>query len=166
MLKLLTIATLFQLQLIKMPLPKGNIRDSTKNYVIIHNDGANSNAATTHKVLRKRKLSYHYFISKSGKIYEFVNPKYTAKHAGISLHNGFTMWNSFSIGICLQGKNGTPYSEEQYKSLGVLLSSLYKRYPDAKEKNILTHSEVAFPWGRKTDPGDTFVIEKIKFDSI
>ena len=155
-----------QLSITKMPLTPRGIRDSTQNYIVIHNDGANMDVRTTHNVLRRRRLSYHYFVARSGKVYEFVNPKYIARHAGVSYYEGIKFWNDFSVGICLQGKNGMQYSDQQYESLKKLVQQLHDRYPDSKFKPILTHAQVAFPFGRKKDPGETFDISKIQLDSI
>ena len=155
-----------QLETIKMPLPPRGLRDTTQNYIVIHNDGSNMSARGTHSVLRRRRLSYHYFVARDGKIYEYVNPKYIARHAGISLFEGIKLWNNFSIGICLQGKNGMEYSEKQYESLNKLVQHLHNRYPDSRTRPILTHAQVAFPFGRKKDPGPTFDVSKIKTDSI
>ncbi len=155
-----------QLKINKMPLPPRGIRDSTQNYIVIHNDGTNMTARQTHGVLRRRRLSYHYFVARDGKIYEYVNPKYIARHAGISLFDGIKLWNNFSIGICLQGMNGLMYSDQQYESLSKLVQQLHNRYPDSKTRPILTHAQVAFPFGRKKDPGETFDLTRIKLDSI
>ena len=171
MLKLLFIsATMLvsfqQLSITKMSLPQRGVRDSTQNFIVIHNDGANMDARTTHGVLRRRRLSYHYFVARSGKVYEYVNPKYIARHAGVSYFEGIKFWNDFSIGICLQGKDGMEYSVQQYESLTKLVQQIHNRYPDSKIRPILTHAQVAFPFGRKKDPGETFDINKIKLDSI
>lgn len=160
------LVSLQQLSITKMPLPPRGLRDSTQNFIVIHNDGANMDARTTHSVLRRKRLSYHYFVARDGKIYEYVNPKYIARHAGISFFDGIKFWNDFSIGICLQGKNGMRYSDKQYESLNKLVQQLHNRYPDSKTRPILTHAQVAFPFGRKKDPGPTFDISKIKIDSI
>ncbi len=150
----------------KLPLPPKTLRDTTNNVIVIHNDGGNMDARTTHQVLRRRRLSYHYFIDKSGKIYQFVDPKYVAKHAGISWFDGLVNWNNFSIGICLQGRNTTPYTDKQYASLQSLVTMLHQRYPDSRGKPLYTHAQVAFPRPRKKDPGDLFDMTRIKVDSI
>ena len=155
-----------QLEIIKMPLPPRGLRDTTQNYIVIHNDGANMNARGTHSVLRRKRLSYHYFVARDGKIYEYVNPKYIARHAGVSLFDGIKFWNDFSIGICLQGKNGMEYSDRQYESLNKLVQQIHNRYPDSKTRPILTHAQVAFPLGRKKGPGETFDITRIKIDTL
>lgn len=159
----LLVGVALQLNIVNMPLPtKKVIRDSTKNYIVIHNDGSNMSARGTHNVLRRRRLGYHYFIDRSGKIYRFTEPKYVAKHAGISWHDGRHSWNNFSIGICLQGMNGLVYTDKQYESLQKLLDELKKRYKDIPTRQLQFHSEIAFPPGRKKDPGETFDITRIK----
>lgn len=146
---------------VTMFLRKTELRDTTNNYIVVHNDGNNLNARTTHLTLRIRRLSYHFFISRNGTLYQFMNLKYIAKHAGISKYAGYDNWNDFSIGICLQGTNETPYTEKQYKTLNRLMKYLHARYPDSNNKSILGHSDIAFPYGRKTDPGLFFDRAKI-----
>jgi N-acetyl-anhydromuramyl-L-alanine amidase AmpD len=152
-------------QITKMPLPANTLRDTTRNFIVIHNDGANMTAVQTRNVLRRRRLAYHYFISREGRIYQFVDPKYVARHAGISLKDGMLNWNDFSIGICLQGMNGLAYSDRQYASLQILVNQLKSRYNNIGHQ-LYTHSEIAFPWGRKKDPGETFDISRIVIDTL
>lgn len=144
----------------KLPLPASELRDTTRNFIVIHNDGSNMTARQTYNVLRRRRLSYHYFIDRYGKIYEFVNPMYVAKHAGISIYDVFSRWNDFSIGICLQGINGLIYTDSQYASLQMLVNQLKERYHNVGNRLYL-HSQIAFPWGRKKDPGETFDVSRI-----
>jgi N-acetyl-anhydromuramyl-L-alanine amidase AmpD len=153
-------------RIIQMPiqLRRTELRDTTRNYIVIHNDGSNMSAALTRNVLRRRRLAYHYFIDRQGKVYEYVNPRYRAPHAGISAADGMLKWNDFSIGICLQGMNGLIYSDAQYEGLQTLLGHLRTRYK--LQPRIYAHSEVAFPWGRKDDPGETFDMSRIKIDTL
>jgi N-acetyl-anhydromuramyl-L-alanine amidase AmpD len=162
---LLLVLALQAPKITKLPLPAKTIRDTTRNFIVIHNDGANMSAVNTRNVLRRRRLAYHYFIDRSGRIYQFVDPKYVAKHAGVSLHDGMMSWNDFSIGICLQGMNGLTYSDKQYESLQMMVDHLKQRYRNIGHQ-LYTHSEVAFPWGRKKDPGDTFDITRIRIDTL
>ena len=160
----LLVGVAMQLNIVNMPLPtKRVIRDSTQNFIVIHNDGSNMSASGTHRVLRRRRLGYHYFIDRNGKVYRFTDPKYVAKHAGISWHDGRHSWNNFSLGVCLQGKTGLAYSDKQYESLQKLVNELKKRYPDIPTRRFKYHSQIAFPWGRKNDPGETFDTTRIIF---
>jgi N-acetyl-anhydromuramyl-L-alanine amidase AmpD len=152
-------------QITKLPLPANTLRDTTRNFIVIHNDGSNMNAVQTRNVLRRRRLAYHYFIDKNGRIYQYVDPKYVAKHAGTSLKDGILSWNKFSIGICLQGMDGLAYTDMQYASLQILVNQLKFRYSNIGHQ-LYTHSEIAFPWGRKTDPGNTFDISRIVIDTL
>ena len=162
---ILLVAALQATPITKLPLPSKTLRDTTNNLIVIHNDGSNMDARTTHKVLRRRRLSYHYFIDRNGKIYQFVDPKYIAKHAGITWFEGRPSWNNFSIGICLQGMNGLVYTDKQYESLQIIVDHLKQRYKNIGHQ-LYTHSEIAFPWGRKKDPGETFDITRIKIDTL
>lgn len=152
-------------QITRMPLPANTLRDTTRNFIVIHNDGANMTARQTHGVLRRRRLSYHYFIDRNGKIYQYVNPRYVARHAGISLKDGILSWNDFSIGICLQGMNGLQYTDKQYESLQLMVNHLKTRYNNIGHQ-LYTHSDIAFPWGRKKDPGETFDMSRIVIDTL
>jgi N-acetyl-anhydromuramyl-L-alanine amidase AmpD len=166
MYKILLLVTALQaVPITKLPLPAKTLRDTTRNFIVIHNDGSNMSAKQTHSVLRRRRLAYHYFIDRNGKIYQYVDPKYVAKHAGISLKEGMISWNDFSIGICLQGKNTLRYTDKQYQSLQVLVNQLKSRYKNIGHQ-LYTHSDIAFPWGRKKDPGELFDMTRIQIDTL
>jgi N-acetyl-anhydromuramyl-L-alanine amidase AmpD len=165
---LTTLALVLQLQaplVVKNFLPGKTPRDTTRNYIVIHNDGAGLNASATRRILQRRRLAYHYFISKDGAIYQWKDLKYQALHAGVSLYEGIKDWNKFSIGICLQGNNLFPYTDEQYQALTLLVNYINMRYPDSKEKPILGHSDVAYPTKRKKDPGEHFQLWRIYNDT-
>lgn len=153
-------------RIISMPiqLRKKELRDTTRNFIVIHNDGANMSASQTRNVLRRRRLAYHYFVDRQGKVYEYVNPRLRAPHAGISYANSMWDWNDFSIGICLQGMNGLGYTDAQYEGLQSLVTHLQDRY--TLHPRLYAHSEVAFPWGRKKDPGETFDTSRITLDTL
>ena len=100
-------------------------RDTTRNYIVVHNDGGNLNATTTRLVLRARRLAYHYFIARDGTITQFMDLKYVAKHAGISQWHGHVTsmdapdlynWNDFGISVCVQGASFNKYTDKQYDS--------------------------------------------------
>lgn len=157
---LLSLLFLFPPPLIYQPLPGTEPRDTTNNYIVIHNDGAGLSAPATRYVLQRRRLSYHFFISRNGTIYQWKKLQYKASHAGVTNYNNLTSWNDFSIGICLQGTSFLPYSENQYLALRSLIIYLNSRYPDSRGK-IVGHSDIAFPYGRKPDPGPFFYYWKI-----
>lgn len=146
---------------IKNFLPGKTLRDTTRNYIVIHNDGAGLNALSTRYVLQRRRLAYHYFIGRDGVIHQWKDLKYVALHAGKSLWNGISGWNDFSIGICLQGTNILGYTDEQYQALTLLKNYINMRYPDSRDKPILGHSDIAYPKNRKKDPGENFQLWRL-----
>jgi AmpD protein len=146
-------------------LPGSLPRDTTRNYIVIHNDGAGLSASTTRRILQRRRLAYHYFISREGTIYQWKDLRHQAFHAGISLWNGIRDWNNFSIGICLQGTNFKPYTDAQYEALTKLIGYINMRYPDSRMKPILGHSDVAYPKRRKKDPGEHFQLWRLINDT-
>lgn len=163
---LLLSLTLLQPPAITKSLLPGKIsrRDTTNNYIVIHNDGASLNEKTTKLVLRMRRLSYHFFINSDGKIFQFKELRNVAYHAGSTNYLGMKNWNTFSIGICLQGRDDRPYTDKQYESLSKLITYLYHRYPDSRNKPIVTHADIAIPKGRKSDPGSFFDITKLSLN--
>jgi len=106
---------------------------------------------------KKNKVSCHYIISQNGNIYNLVNEKHRAWHAGQSAWLLEKDLNSTSIGIELDYStnniNNNKFSTLLIKSLICLLKYLKKKYKIDK-KNILGHSDIA-PY-RKIDPGKTF----------
>ena len=50
---------------------------------------------------------------------------------------------------------------EQYETLNKLVTYLHARYPDSVDKPIVSHADIAYPYGRKTDPGKHFDFTKI-----
>jgi AmpD protein len=94
-----------------------------------------------------------------------MDVKYKAKHAGVSKKNAIRNWNTFSIGVCLQGTDWMSYTNKQYASLKKLVEYINVRYPDSKTKPILGHQDIAFPAGRKKDPGEHFELWRIYNDT-
>ena len=147
--------------------PNFNERGSNVvKYIIIHYTALNS-AHDSIKYLcsKQNKVSSHYLISSSGKIYSLVSEKKRAWHAGQSYWNGEKDINSTSIGIELDyspiGKNNIFTNSLKY-SLIYLLKKITKKYKILPE-DILGHSDIA-PY-RKIDPGKDFpwgLLEKNK----
>ena len=98
--------------------------------------------------------SAHALIRRDGQIVQYVPFGERAWHAGKSEYQGRSACNDFSIGIELEGADGTPYSEAQYQALAALTAALFAAYPSLSSQAIAGHSDIA-P-GRKSDPWATF----------
>lgn len=139
----------------------GERANGMSTWVVIHNDSSRS-VHITLETLRQRRLSYHYYITRSGTIYNLVDTALQAKHAGISQYDHLVDWNTFSLGICLENDPPQSYTNIQYIRLNQLLTMLKKTYPDIERGHIVGHQTIAWPRGRKHDPGPKFQWNRIK----
>lgn len=101
--------------------------------------------------IRGLEVSAHFFVSRTGQLWQFVSCDDRAWHAGQSSYRGRSNCNDDSVGIELEGLEGNIFEEPQYETLGVLCTALMRQYPIA---HIAGHEHIA-P-GRKEDPGPGF----------
>lgn len=101
--------------------------------------------------IRGLQVSAHFFISRTGELWQFVSGDERAWHAGASAYRGRGNCNDDSIGIELEGLEGGHFEPAQYDSLTALCAALLQQYPVA---HIAGHEHIA-P-GRKQDPGPGF----------
>jgi N-acetylmuramoyl-L-alanine amidase len=138
--------------------PNFNERKSNNiEIIVIHYTALNSiSNSLNYLCSKKNKVSSHYLISQSGKIYSLVSEKKRAWHAGQSYWKGNTDINSISIGIELDyspSDTNNKFSLKLNSALIFLLKKLLKKYK-IKTENILGHSDIS-PY-RKIDPGKHF----------
>lgn len=123
-------------------------------YVILHhttNDTALQALATL--TSPERMVSAHYLVGRDGTVYQLVDERHRAWHAGASRWGSDEDLNSASIGIELDNDGHEPYPEAQVQALLALLADIKTRHEIPRE-NFLGHGDVA-P-GRKVDPGALF----------
>jgi N-acetyl-anhydromuramoyl-L-alanine amidase len=101
--------------------------------------------------IRDLQVSAHFFIARSGALWQFVSCSDRAWHAGQSSFAGRGNCNDFSIGIELEGLEGDVFETPQYESLSSLCAALMQASPIF---HIVGHEHIA-P-GRKQDPGPGF----------
>ena len=148
--------------------PNYNSRNKSKiQLIIIHYTALkNTKEAIAYLCTKEKKVSAHYLISQNGVIYNLVNEKYRAWHAGQSFWQDIVDLNSFSIGIELDynpnGKNNN-FSFKMISSLKKLIIKITNKYKINK-KNILAHSDIA-PF-RKKDPGKYFPWKLLESEKI
>lgn len=131
-----------------------NFDDRKPNFVIVHytsDDNAEKSLGTLTNPLRA--VSAHYLIARDGTIYQLVDERQRAWHAGDSRWGATTDLNSSSIGIELDNNGKEPFVDAQVSALLRLLRDVVDRYriPAA---NILGHADIAPQ--RKIDPGPLF----------
>jgi AmpD protein len=104
------------------------------------------------ETIRGLQVSSHYFISRAGRIWQFVSCDQRAWHAGQSTYRGRDNCNDDSIGIELEGLEGDLFAPAQYQSLRALCVAISKQYSIV---HLAGHEHIA-P-GRKKDPGPGFL---------
>ncbi|HJW25224.1 MAG TPA: N-acetylmuramoyl-L-alanine amidase [Rhodocyclaceae bacterium] len=131
-----------------------NFDERHPNLVILHHTSDDTvDEAMATLTTAERKVSAHYLVGRDGRIYQLVDERARAWHAGVSYWGGQTDINSASIGIELDNNGFEPYSEPQIATLLALLADLKARY-NIPTANFIGHADVA-P-GRKDDPNGLF----------
>jgi N-acetylmuramoyl-L-alanine amidase len=126
--------------------------------IVIHYTGMQSERESIKKLTNSRsKVSSHYLINRKGKVFNLVQDKHVAWHAGRSCWGKYKNLNKNSIGIELVNKGHkfgyTNFKKKQISNLIKLCRRLIKKYK-IKKKNVVGHSDIA-PL-RKIDPGEKF----------
>ena len=101
--------------------------------------------------IRGLEVSSHFYIQRSGLLWQFVSCDHRAWHAGASQYRGKSNCNDDSVGIELEGLEGERFEDAQYQCLAELCHELKQHYPIA---HVAGHEHIA-P-GRKLDPGPGF----------
>ena len=107
--------------------------------------------------IRGLQVSAHFFISRSGDLWQFVDCFERAWHAGESHYRGRSQCNDDSIGIELEGLESSIFKPAQYETLASVCAALLQAFPIA---HIAGHEHIA-P-GRKQDPGPGFDWTQLK----
>jgi len=140
-----------------------NFSKKTRNikeirFLIIHYTGMQSMRESIKRLTSiKHKVSCHYLINRQGKIFQMVEDRKIAWHAGKSKWGKLKNLNSNSIGIELVNKGHKfGYQKFSRKQISALVKLCFKLKIKYKIKNrfILGHSDIA-PL-RKSDPGEKF----------
>jgi N-acetylmuramoyl-L-alanine amidase len=98
-------------------------------------------------------VSAHYLIKEDGEVFQLVDDKHIAWHAGKSAWHGAPALNENSIGIEIDNLGDREFKKAQMQALIELCQPLMKKY-NIPKKNFIGHSDVAPD--RKIDPGIFF----------
>lgn len=138
--------------------PKGMAIDT----IVLHADAAdNAKASISWIASPQSKVSYHVLIDRDGSVYRFVETARRAWHAGVSLFDGRSNVNDFSIGLAFANKNDgvEPYTDLQYEVGAAVAAGWIRVYPAITLERITTHAAVREAWRKhypdaevKTDP--------------
>ena len=101
--------------------------------------------------IRGLQVSSHFFVARSGALWQFVGCNDRAWHAGRSHYRGRDNCNDDSIGIEMEGLEGGAFELAQYETLSSVCAALLAAYPIT---HLAGHEHIAA--GRKQDPGPGF----------
>jgi N-acetylmuramoyl-L-alanine amidase len=124
-------------------------------YIIIHGTAGTDAGDLAWIANPESRVSYHWHISRDGRITLLVPEEMQAWHAGVSSWGGLTSLNRYTVGVALSNRQDGKefFTDAQYESCIMLLPQILTRYSLTMDK-VLPHSLVS-P-GRRTDPGVLF----------
>ena len=127
------------------PSPNFSIRHTGKNItaVILHHTAGSLEGTVSWFKSKDSQVSAHYVIAKDGTIYQMVEEKYRAWHAGGlgAQLEGETDVNSISIGIEMVGDGKAPFTDAQYVMTARLVKELKKKY-NIVDSRIVGHKDL------------------------
>lgn len=143
--------------IIQKPSPNFDERGGSDiSLIILHYTGMeNAELALTRLTEAESKVSAHYTIDEDGTLYQHVDEKNRAWHAGKSFWRGVRDINSISIGIEIVNPGHEfgyrAFPPAQISSVQNLCLDILARY---EIEAVLAHSDIAPD--RKQDPGELF----------
>ncbi len=141
--------------------------------IIAHHTGDHETEYAIKLLSGKEEKSAHYLINKEGHIYQLVDEKKRAYHAGGSVFtnragklfsNDVADVNSWSIGIEMIGCMELDYTEVQIDAFKWLCKDIQARYPNIKARDIFGHSDASL--ARRFDPGHKFPWKELAKEGI
>ncbi|WP_053003588.1 N-acetylmuramoyl-L-alanine amidase [Sphingobacterium sp. Ag1] len=131
-------------------------------FIVLHYDGASNETSAVNWLTDPRsKVSCDLHIAKSGKVIQMARFNQITWHVGASAWKGLTGLNKYAIGIEQQNVDArSEWTETQILKCIEVCKALVAAYPSITE--ILAHSEVATPAGRKDDPGPKFPMDRVR----
>ena len=143
------------------PSPNFDARDPATplQFIVLHYTGMKTGEEALHRLCDPAaKVSAHYMIEEDGRVFQLVDEKQRAWHAGKSFWRGITDINSASIGIELVNPGHQfgyrAFPPAQIDVLKKLLLDIIQRNKMQPRTTSLAHADVAPE--RKEDPGELF----------
>lgn len=101
----------------------------------------------------EKSVSAHYYVCRDGTIYQLVDDKYQAWHAGLGSYLGYSAWGRFSLGIETEHKQGQDWPQIQMNAWAWLCKELIARY-GIDQQMVIAHRWIVRPPGAgvKYDP--------------
>jgi len=146
------------MNIIDAPSPNFDARGANIDTVILHYTGMQTGPEALARLQSpEARVSAHYLVEENGDVYQLVDERMRAWHAGVSSWNGEGDINARSIGIEIVNPGHEwgyrDFPEPQIASVIDLLKDIRTRH-NVRPHHVLGHSDVAPR--RKEDPGEKF----------
>jgi N-acetylmuramoyl-L-alanine amidase len=147
------------MNLISIASPNFDSRNSiTPSIIVMHYTGMKNGPMAIDRLCDpSAKVSSHYVVEQNGRIFQLVDEKERAWHAGMSAWRGISNLNSHSIGIEIVNSGHEfgyhPFPHVQMQSVLILTQDIITRHT-IMPRNVVGHSDIAPT--RKMDPGELF----------
>jgi N-acetylmuramoyl-L-alanine amidase len=125
---------------------------SIKSIILHSTDGHEQGDVATLVGGGEHGVSVHWYVTKDGRYYHFVQDNDIAYHAGVVDSPEHS--NTYSLGIEQEHLDGEEtWPDAQIKATAALVAFLYQHHNLTDLAcPVLSHASVAFPKGRKEDP--------------
>jgi len=118
----------------------GNV---SPNAIVLHSGEGASAADDIGFLTTSDEASSHYYVTRQGKVFQFVDDARRAAHAGRTLFLDEKDWNDFSLGIETEHRKGQTWPQVQLDAIAELTKALIKKH------GVLRERVVAHRWIRK-----------------
>lgn len=154
------------MNIIQKPSPNFDERQQDVSMILLHYTGMETGDAALERLTdAESKVSSHYTIDEDGTVYQHVDEKKRAWHAGVSQWQNIRDVNSASIGIEIVNPGHEfgyrKFPKPQIESAIKLCRDIQSRY---EIEHVLAHSDVAPD--RKQDPGELFPWPMLAMEGI
>ncbi len=158
------------MDIIKRPSPNYDSRPDGQviDLVVLHYTGMKSGPMALERLCDPAaKVSAHFLVEDDGRVFQLVEEKARAWHAGVSSWHGQAQTNSRSIGIEIVNPGHewgyVDFPPAQIEAVCALLEDIMKRH-HVRAHQVVGHSDVA-P-GRKEDPGEKFPWDRLAMKGL
>lgn len=125
-------------------------RPSSIKAIILHDTrGHKAGDISTLLGYTERCVSCHWYVTRKGELYHFVQDDDVAYHAGLTFKPSL-QGNSVSVGIEMEHMYGEGWPDAQLRKTAQLIA--FERQKHGSKLPVFSHATVAKPKGRKDDP--------------
>jgi len=117
--------------------------DDPPNAIVLHSGEGESAANDIDFLTTSTSASSHYYVTRKGKVFQFVDDSRRASHTGPTKFLNETGWNDFSLGIETEHLKGQNWPQAQLDAIAELTKQLIVKH------GVLRERVVAHRWIRR-----------------